>query len=237
MLFQWPRPSGKELLDEYRLVEDPLYEAEREARYFTFRKVLRSLGPGEGRSLLDVGGLLRVLPRRRPPRRVSPPGPRALPVGSRRTRALGFEVHTATLAELATSGRRYQAVTMWDVIEHMADPRAELESALELLEPAGSLHLSTIDAGSFVARVSGRHWPWLMHMHLFYFDRSTIRRLLHQVGFQQLSVGYYTHYVSLPYLLAKCEAIVPRLSPVMSRVGQLAPRGWRVPISLGDTCS
>jgi hypothetical protein len=234
LLFQWPRPTDQELLDEYRLVEDPLYETEREARYFTFRKVLRSLGPGEGRSLLDVGAYCGYFLDVARQGGFRPEGLELSRWAAERARALGFEVHNATLAELATSGRRYQTVTMWDVLEHMSDPRAELESAFELLDPGGTLHLSTIDAGSVVARASGRHWPWLMHMHLFYFDRSTIRRLLDEVGFRQVSVAYYTHYVSLPYLLAKCEAIAPHLAPVVSRLGRLAPRGWRVPINLGD---
>jgi hypothetical protein len=80
----------------------------------------------------------------------------------------------------------------------------------------------------------GRRWPWLMEMHLFYFDRSTIRRLLHEVGFRDVSVSDYTHYVSVPYLLAKSEAIARGLAPVIRSAGRRVPSGWRIPFNLGD---
>jgi 2-polyprenyl-3-methyl-5-hydroxy-6-metoxy-1,4-benzoquinol methylase len=232
--FQWPAPSEAELLEEYRLVEDPLYEAERQSRYLTFRKVLRALGPGEGRSLLDVGAYCGYFLDVARERGFRPEGLELSEWAAERARALGFEVHTRRLAELAASGRRYDVVTMWDVLEHMADPRSELESVLQLLTPGGTLYLSTIDSGSLVARVLGPRWPWLMHMHLFYFDRSTVRRLLLAAGFDQVSVGNYTHYVSVQYLLTKSEAIAPRLARLTRRAAPLTPQRWWVPVNLGD---
>lgn len=234
MLFQWPMRGDTELVDEYRLVEDPLYEEERDSRYVTFRRVLRTVGRGEGRSLLDVGAYCGYFLDVARQGGFRPEGLELSKWAAERARALDFEVHNHTLAEHAASGRRYDAITMWDVIEHMADPRAELEAAFALLNPGGTLHLSTIDAGSLVARALGRRWPWLMDMHLYYFDRSTIRRLLEEVGFGDVSIGEYTHFVSLPYLLAKFEAIAGGLAPVITRATRLVPRGWRIPINLGD---
>lgn len=234
MVFQWPMRNDAELLEEYRLVEDPRYEAERDSRYFTFRNVLRTLGPGEGRSLLDVGaycGYFLDVARRGG---YAPEGLELSNWAADRARSLGFEVHCETLAQRAAADRRYRTVTMWDVIEHMADPRAELQAAFTLLEPGGGLYLSTIDIGSLFARAMGRRWPWLMEMHLYYFDRSTISRLLREVGFRDVAISDYTHYVSVPYLVAKLEAIAGFLGPVVKTAGRAVPSSWRIPVNLGD---
>lgn len=234
MLFQSPMRDSAELLDEYRLVEDPTYEDERDARYQTFRNVLGAVGPGQGRTLLDVGAYCGYFLDVARQAGFEPEGLELSKWASDRARSLGFEVHAEALADRAASGQRYDTVTMWDVIEHMADPRAELQAAFQLIEPGGSLFLSTIDAGSPVARAMGRSWPWLMDMHLYYFDRSTITELLHEVGFQAVSIGNYTHYVSARYLMAKVEALAGPLGPVVAATARLVAGGWRIPVNLGD---
>jgi len=223
-----------DLLDEYRLVEDPIYEAERESRYFTFRRVLRTLGAGGDRTLLDVGAYCGYFLDVAREGGFRPEGLELSKWAAERARSLGFEVHGETLADRAARGASYDTITMWDVIEHMADPRAELESVFGLLPPGGMLHLSTIDVGSPVARVMGRRWPWLMEMHLHYFDRSTITRLLEEVGFVDVSIGDYTHYVSWEYLSAKVETFAGRFAPAWRTAAKVVPDGLRVPVNLGD---
>lgn len=234
MTFQSPIRGVAELLDEYRLVEDPIYEVERDSRYHTFRNVLGVLGPAEGRSLLDVGAYCGYFLDVARQGGFAPEGLELSKWAAERARGLGFVVHNETLADRVAAGGRYETVTMWDVIEHMADPRAELESAFQLLEPAGTLYLSTIDVGSLLARAMGRRWPWLMDMHLYYFDRRTMARLLGEVGFADVSVSDYTHYVSSRYLLAKVGSLAGPLAPVVGAVGRIVPGRWRIPVNLGD---
>jgi SAM-dependent methyltransferase len=234
MFFQSPMRDGGELLEEYRLVEDPTYEAERESRYFTFQNVLGALGPVEGRSLLDVGAYCGYFLDVARQGGFAAEGLELSKWAADRARGLGFEVHGEPLAQRAASGRRYDAVTMWDVIEHVADPRAELQNAYRLLEPGGELYLSTIDVGSRFARGMGRRWPWLMEMHLYYFDRSTITRLLEEVGFRDIVIGDYTHYVSVRYLTGKVEAMAGPLGPVLKRLSRVVPGNLRIPVNLGD---
>ncbi len=234
MVSQWPMRQETELLDEYRLVEDPIYEAERESRYFTFRRVLRALGAGDGRTLLDVGAYCGYFLDVAREGGFRPEGLELSKWAADRARSLGFPVHGETLADRAATGASYDTITMWDVVEHMADPRAELESAFRLVRPGGTFYLSTVDVGSPVARAMGRRWPWLMEMHLHYFDRRTITRLLHEVGFVDVSVSDYTHYVSWAYLSAKVEALAGRFGPAWRVAARVVPDQWRIPVSLGD---
>lgn len=234
LLFQWPLPSDEELVAAYGAVEDPLYLAEKENRYLTFSRAVRLLGPARGRRLLDVGaycGIFTDVARR------SGFQAEALELSrwaAEHARALGLTVHEETLAARSASADRYDVITMWDVVEHLPDPRRELEAAFRLLAPGGRLHLSTIDASSLVARALGPRWPWLMHMHLFYFDRANLAALLEQVGFRVLGTRNYVHTVSAGYLLRKLGASFPAADAALAIAARFAPARLAVPVSLGD---
>ena len=97
----------------------------------------------------------------------------------------GLAVVEGPLADLAPEPESQDVIVMWDVIEHLPDPRRTLQAAFSRLRPGGVLALSTGDIGSAAARLHGRDWslmtpPW----HQFYFSRSTLRRLLASVGFR-----------------------------------------------------
>lgn len=103
---------------------------------------------------------------------------------------LGLEVASEPLSELAVEPESVDALAMWDVIEHLPDPRATVEAAHAWLRPGGVLALSTGDVESLTSRLHGRDWslmtpPW----HQFYFSRKTMRRLLEDVGFLVTGVG------------------------------------------------
>jgi 2-polyprenyl-3-methyl-5-hydroxy-6-metoxy-1,4-benzoquinol methylase len=233
-LFQWPMPSGSRLLEAYGAVEDPLYLSEKENRYHTFRRALRLLGPPDGRRLLDVGaycGFFVDVARRAG---FAAEGIELSRWAVREARRLGLPVRNESIAECAGSGASYDAITMWDVVEHLPDPRQELLAARSLLRPGGELHVSTIDALSLLARALGARWPWLMEMHVVYFDRRTLPRLLEETGFRVRERRAYTHTVSADYLLRKAAASFPALAPVIAGLRKVLPLRWPVPVNLGD---
>lgn len=90
--------------------------------------------------------------------------------------------------------RRFDLVTMFHVIEHTADPRAVIESLASALTPGGLLALETpnfesLDAYLFQRGLwGGYHFP--RHWHIF--TPESLKRLLHQAGFDVVSVSYQT---------------------------------------------
>ena len=64
-------------------------------------------------------------------------------------------------------------------------------------------------------KYTGKHWPWLMDMHLFYFTEESIRNILKQTGFEIIDERKYCHIVALEYLLTK----VGTLGPYRGRLG------------------
>lgn len=234
MMFQWPIQSPDALLQAYQDVEDPLYVAEKDNRYHTFRRVLRELGPAQGRTLLDVGAYCGYFLDVAREAGFRPEGLELSRWAGNHARGLGFTVHGVPLRELAAKGLQYDVVTLWDVVEHFADPREELKDALKLVRPGGRVYLSTIDAGSLLARVMGGQWPWLMDMHLFYFGRRTLAMLLEEVGFHVTDARTYTHIISADYLLRKVGASFTPAAPVLELVRRGVPSNWSIPFNLGD---
>ena len=54
--------------------------------------------------------------------------------------------------------QRFDAICLWDTIEHVADPRAVVERCVRLLSADGALFLTTGDIGLLNARLRGRSW-------------------------------------------------------------------------------
>jgi 2-polyprenyl-3-methyl-5-hydroxy-6-metoxy-1,4-benzoquinol methylase len=84
----------------------------------------------------------------------------------------------------------FDAVTMWDVIEHLPDPAATVRHANKLLKPGGVFALVTPDAGSLAARLLRSRWPEFRRIeeHIYFFSRGTLAALLKKHGFEVVRV-------------------------------------------------
>jgi hypothetical protein len=81
----------------------------------------------------------------------------------------------------------------------------------------------------------GKHWPWLMEMHLFYFKSDTTEKLLNKAGFKIIESEKYIHYVSIRYLFGKIIAILPGwLEKPLNFASNALSQEIVIPISFGD---
>lgn len=103
------------------------------------------------------------------------------------------------------------AVTAWDVIEHLEDPIAFLHLASRKLKPGGIFALSTPRLDSVMPRVFGDRWHAILPAHLTYFTRSSLRRALAEAGFLVVSERAYTRFFSLAYLFSRLGLRLPNL--------------------------
>lgn len=147
---------------------------------------------------------------------------------------LGLQVVEGEFTRASFGERSFDVVTMWDVLEHFADPTAALGAAHRVLAPRGFLWLTTIDIGSLAARLLGRYWWWLMEMHLYYFTRDSLTRLLRTAGFEVVETRRHTRYVTLRYLGRRIREGFGRPDGARTRSGDEPGRPWLVPVNLGD---
>jgi 2-polyprenyl-3-methyl-5-hydroxy-6-metoxy-1,4-benzoquinol methylase len=98
----------------------------------------------------------------------------------------GLDVRLGTLRELRFAAQAFDVVTMWDVIEHVLDPMAELQEVNRILRPGGLLSIITPDAGSLMARFLGRRWEEFRRVreHVYFFSKRTLGEMLHKASFE-----------------------------------------------------
>jgi ubiquinone/menaquinone biosynthesis C-methylase UbiE len=239
LVYTDPRPDGHDIVETYQAVEDPLYLEERAGRVLTFEHHLKPLeritGPPNGRPLLDVGCYTGVFVEIAARHGWDAWGLEPSRWAVEQARARGLHVVQGTLdtAKLPEGG--FDVVTMWDVIEHLTDPRRALQRSHRLLKPGGLLVVHTIDIESPFARLMGARWPWLMEMHIYYFSRRTLRAMLEKCGFRVLSDRPQGRYLRLGYLMSRVGALAPLVGrPAEWLVTKLGLRGLEVPVNLGD---
>lgn len=234
-----PRPNGDDVLDDYKDVVDELYVEEREGRVLTFRRHLRPLerivGPPDGKRLLDVGCHIGVFVDVAQQGGWDAWGVEPSRWAAEQAQAQGLKVVNGTLATFGFEDASFDVITLWDVIEHLPDPKGELRQVYRLLEPGGVVVIHTIDIESLFARIMGRRWPWLMEMHLYYFAPRTLRRMLEEIGFEVIHSSPQGRYLRLGYLISRLQSYSRPLYRLLDTiVTWLRLRGIAVPINLGD---
>ena len=239
LVYANPRYDSGEMLVRYRAVEDPLYVEEREGRVLTFERHLRPLEkimpPGDGRRLLDVGCHVGVFVEIAAQHGWDAWGVEPSQWAATLAQQAGLKVLEATMATAGFDDESFDVVTMWDVIEHLEHPSAEVRQACRLLKPSGLLVAHTMDLDSPFARLMGRRWPWLMEMHLYYFSRRTLATLMEKCGFQVLAIKPHGRYLRLGYLATRVAAFSRPLGSVLGWLfGRLGVSNRAISINLGD---
>lgn len=96
---------------------------------------------------------------------------------------------------------RFDVVTMWDVLEHLRDPKEYLRTVNKILLPKRWLAINTIDKGSWWARIWGKQWHLIVPPeHLYYFSRKNLELLLNDTGFQIVEIKKIGKKFSLSYI-------------------------------------
>ena len=84
----------------------------------------------------------------------------------------------------------FDAVTMWDVLEHLGDPRDALTRVRTLLRPEGLVGISFPNVGGLRSRLMGVRWRYFQREigHISHFSPSTLRAILEQAGFEVVAI-------------------------------------------------
>ena len=136
---------------------------------------------------------------------------------SARARERGVDVRTATLDDHGVAEGACRLVVLADVLEHLADPASAVDVARRLLEPGGVLLVTVPDAGALLARALGRRWWSVLPMHLQYFTRASMVRLLTGGGLAVTSVRTHPKVFSARYYAERVEGYAPAVGRLSVR--------------------
>jgi 2-polyprenyl-3-methyl-5-hydroxy-6-metoxy-1,4-benzoquinol methylase len=96
---------------------------------------------------------------------------------------------------------KMDAVTLWDVLEHVDDPRGYLRAVNQMLGEGGMLAINTVDRSSLWARTMGPRWHLIVPPeHLNYFSPQNLKTILEECGFEMLEVKKIGKNFSLSYI-------------------------------------
>jgi SAM-dependent methyltransferase len=96
-------------------------------------------------------------------------------------RARAREFYDVKLREELREGR-YDVATMWDVVEHLRDPREVLAMVRTYLVRDGLIFIATGNFENWRRVVEKARWTLYLFDHQFYFSPSSLRRVLRDAG-------------------------------------------------------
>ena len=127
---------------------------------------------------------------------------------------------------------KYDVVTMFDVIEHLREPFAMLDTAHGLLADDGILVVSTMDSTSVTSRLMGKRLEDFRRIteHLFFFDRTNLSSILAMHGFDVLKVASIGHSFELRLLASRLRSTLPIVGAPMQLFLRMFPfmNGWSI---------
>lgn len=149
----------------------------------------------------------------------------------------GFEIYPG---DLFTSHRFdnefFEAVTLWDVLEHVPDPTKNLNEIRRILKKDGLLVVNYPDIGSWLSKLMGRKWFFLLSVHLYYFNRKTIRKILEKNGFEVIKIKPHFQKLSLGYLIFRMKSYSQLVHKIASPIVKIIRLGnLEIPYWLGQT--
>jgi SAM-dependent methyltransferase len=208
------------------------------ARLATFRRTLSGIAPylGDARRVLEVGSYCGAFLKVAQERGLDVTGlePSAWAVEQAK-RIADAPIIRGTLRDLPADIAPFDAVVAWDVVEHFADPVEEMKRVNGALRLGGRFFFCTVMIDNWFPRLVGRHWPWFMDMHLFYFTEETIRSVVERAGFTLVHSTSYRHVTTVEYLLRKLGTLGVPGATTASHLASITPWGKsQIPVRLGD---
>jgi SAM-dependent methyltransferase len=222
-----PRPRGDLILAGYTQGDDPAYVSQLRARERTFAASLDEIERATGARgrLLDVGtaaGAFVAAARKRGwDAEGCEPNHWMADWGSNH---YGIRIRKGDLLQQDYDDNSFDVITLWDVIEHTTDPPVVLRRCHRLLRPGGVLVVNYPDIGSWIARLLGRRWLFLSSVHLYYFDRRTMRLMLEKSGYRVEKVRPHIQRLELDYILFRGSAF----SRSLTAAGRALARWLRI---------
>ncbi len=137
---------------------------------------------------------------------------------------LNIPVQLAPLEEVDIPPNSQDIVTMWNVLEHLADPSQAFSKCWEMLKPGGHFIFAIPSPESIGRQVFGPYWVgWELPRHLFAFPQKALTQKLNASGFQVVDracfmITYFTFGNSLKFWL---QTWSPNYRPIANLIERL----------------
>jgi len=190
LVFEWRTPTDQELAAHYGQYVYGQIKPLPPATTASYQQVLKTLEPwrGQGR-LLDLGCGQGDFLVEAAAAHWQPTGMKFSEAAVSLCRERGVEVVQGALAANALSGRRFDVVTAFEVLEHLRSPVDLLSEAFTLLERGGLMYLTTPNFNALLRHLEREGFAPISYPdHLCFFTPATLRQLAARHGFRVASL-------------------------------------------------
>lgn len=147
-------------------------------------------------------------------------------------------IHAGRLEDAPFADVRFDAICLWDVIEHLWDPVAVTRYLVAHLNVGGHLLLSTPAIDAPLARLTGRYWPFMTppeHMG-FHGRRSFAAMFPGRVPADIVSHARHGKWANVAFIGYKIGRVAPRWFPAWPATILQSPplRGLNLYVPTGD---
>jgi len=203
MIYENPRYPDDVILAGYTSSNEAGHDSQYPMRVGSFLRALQRLGdlvPPPGSRVLDIGTAGGAF--------IDAAGqygydcygmePSAYLVQRAKERSL--KVEQGTIESHSFAPGSFDMVCLWDVIEHLTDPKSSLKEIRKLLKPDGVLLINFPDIGTWQAKLAGRRFWWIISVHLHHFTRRSIADICRRTGFEAFHFRRYWQTLRFGYL-------------------------------------
>lgn len=111
-------------------------------------------------------------------------------------------IRVGTLTTVSYPKESFDVITLFDVIEHLQDPVADLRKLRSYLKSGGVIVIATGDTNSLLSNILRKRWTFYNPpQHLFFFTTHTIEEVLHRAELTPVETFRIGKWVSLSYVL------------------------------------
>ena len=113
-----------------------------------------------------------------------------------------INVYPGTLENFKTK-HKYDMICFWDVFEHIGDLNLTLKTCKKILKKDGFILINLPDYGSIFRKILGDKWPFFLNVHLYYFQKKTLKRLMENYNFKFKKKLIHWQFLSIKYILKR----------------------------------
>ncbi len=203
MIYESPRFAEDVIIRGYMSSEEGAHDSQYPMRVASFRRALEKLAdrlPPKGARVLDIGTAGGAFLDAATAFGYDAHGLEPSAFLVERGKARGLQIEQGTIDAHAFAPASFDMVSLWDVIEHLADPKRALGEIRPLLKPGGVLLVNFPDIGTWQAKLAGRRFWWILSVHLHHFTRKTLTDLFARTGFEATHFRRYWQVLEFGYL-------------------------------------
>ncbi|MGI9534622.1 MAG: class I SAM-dependent methyltransferase, partial [Thermodesulfobacteriota bacterium] len=115
----------------------------------------------------------------------------------------GIEIFEGFIEDLDIN-MKFNAITMFHILEHLTDPLQILKKVSSHLTDNGKLLIVIPNADSLGVGIFGQFYNWNIPDHISFFSPATISELMEISGFRVLGISHLTSPPMLIYSFNKC---------------------------------